>query len=197
MIRTFLVSLVALALMLPAGLQAEQKKAAGTTEKVGSEKTFETLSAKVVGIDKATHTLTLLNDMNQRHKVQVDPAQVKNFDQIKVGDMVVVRQAQSIALTITPHKKGQKPGAGAAMTVETAAPGEKPAIEKDKVIQVSAEITGINRTNNTVDLKGPEGNTFRVGVREPSRLEGLKKGDMVSLTRTKVLAISVQPAPGK
>jgi Cu/Ag efflux protein CusF len=196
MLRTFLLALAALVLILPAGLQAKEKQApASQTEDVAKQ--FETITAKVVKIDKATHTLTLLNDLQQRRSIQVDPNRVKNFDQIKVGDMVVVRQTQSLALTLTKHQKGEKPSAGAAMVTETASPGAKPGMETGKVVQISAEVVGINQANKTVDLKGPEGNTIRLAVRDASRLQNLKKGDMVAATYTKAMAISVEAAPQK
>jgi len=196
MIRSFLLFSAALVLLLPAGLQAKDAKDAGSTTETISQQ-FNTISAKVIGIDKATHTLTLENDMAERRKIQVDPSLVKNFDNIKVGDLVVVREKQSLALTLTKHQRGQKPGVEAAMTAESAKPGSKPAVGTKETLQISAEIVKINRSNLTVNLKGPEGNIVQLRVQDPQRLAGLKKGDMVTATYTKAMAISVEPAPAK
>lgn len=182
-----LLSLLALVLLLPAGLRAE--------ETVSQQ--FNTLSAKVTKIDKATHTLTLVNDRNESHEIQVDPARVKNFDNIKVGDMVVVREEQRIALSLDKNIKGEKPTQGAAMTAETAAPGEKPGIAAEKTETLLAEIVGIDKANMMVSLKGPKGNIVNVLAKDPKKLEGLKAGDKVWATYTKAMAISVEPAPTK
>jgi hypothetical protein len=139
----------------------------------------------------------LLNDRNESREIQVDPAVVKNFNQIKVGDMVVVRESQSIALRLERDARGGKPSAGVAMTAEKAPPGDRPALATEKTVDIRAEIIGIDRANNLVSLKGPEGNVVKVLAKDPSRLEGLKTGDMVLATYTRAMAISVEPAPSR
>lgn len=158
---------------------------------------YDTITAKVVGINKADHSLTLENDLGERRMVRVDPNVVKNFDQIKTGDNVIVRQQQTLALSLIKGEKGQKPSTGAAMEMETAAPGEKPGLEATKVKQISAEILNIDKQNQTVKLKGPKGNMVWLKVNDPSKLENLKKGDLVAATYRESLAISVEPAPKK
>ena len=152
---------------------------------------FNTLSAKVTNIDKSTHTLTLLNDRNETRIIQVDPAIVKNFDNIKVGDDVVVREKQSVAVSF------QKPTEGAGMTMEPAPAGAKPSLDVEGTETIKAEIVGIDKANNLVSLKGPKGNIVRVLAKDPSRLEGLKIGEKIWATYTKSVAISVDPAPAR
>jgi hypothetical protein len=48
-----------------------------------------------------------------------------------------------------------------------------------------------------VTLKGPEGKSVIVQVKDPKKLENVKVGDQVSITYTQALAISVQKAPKK
>lgn len=174
---TFL--MLGVALLLPVRMQAAET----LTQQ------FNTLSAKVTKIDKSTHTLTLLNDRNETRVIQVDPAQVRNFDNIKVGDNVVIRERQSVALSF------EKPSPGAAMTAERAPAGSRPGVSVEGTETIKAEIIGIDKANNLVSLKGPEGNVVRVLAKDPSRLEGLKIGEKVWATYTKAMAISVDPAP--
>ncbi len=191
--RYFNILVLAALLVLPLGLHAGDT----ATKKEASATEYNTWSAKVVGIDSATHTLTLLNDLGERHKIQVDPNQVKNFSQIKEGDLVVLRTSESLALTLAKAKKGEKPSAGAGMAMDKASPGQKPRIGEAKVLEISAEVVHVDQAKQTVKLKGPEGNTVQVKVQDPSRLQGLKKGDLVAATYTESTAISVEPQPAK
>ena len=83
------------------------------------------ISARVVGIDKATRTVTLKGPQGNVVDV-VAGDEVRNFAQIKLGDFVVVRYAEAITLEL--KKSGGKAGD---VTVSTdaarAAPGQRPA----------------------------------------------------------------------
>src|SRR5690348_7133636 len=61
------------------------------------------ISARVVAIDQATRTVTLKSP--QDDAVDVDASdQVRNFDQIKLGDVVTVRYTEAIALELRKTK---------------------------------------------------------------------------------------------
>ena len=193
MIRSFLLFTAALVLIFPVGLQAEE--AAPKEEAV--QKEFNTITSTVTGIDQATHTLTLKNDIGETQEVQVDPNVVKNFSNIKVGDLVVIRQAKRWSLSLSSHKKGEKPQASATLEADKAEPGSKPGIGTAETVQVSAKVLKVDRVHNSVKLKKPDGKIVWVWARHPERLKDMKKGDMVSASYTKVKAISVEPAPKK
>ena len=63
------------------------------------------ISAQVVGIDKATRTVTLKGPEGNVVDV-VAGDEVKNFDQIKLGDFVVVRYAEALTLELRKTKTG-------------------------------------------------------------------------------------------
>ena len=63
------------------------------------------LSAQVVSIDKKTRTISLKGPKGGVMDV-VAGNEVKNFSKIKVGDLVVVRYMQSLALELQPVKTG-------------------------------------------------------------------------------------------
>ena len=191
--------LAALLVLAPLGLQAGEATQA-SPEKEAVATTYDTWSAKVTNIDTATHTLTLLNGLGETQKVQVDPAKVRNFAQIKKGDLVVIRSTQQLALTLTKKQKGQEPSAGAALTMDRAPAGAKPGMETGKAAEISAEVVKVDKKAQTVKLKGPEGNMVELRVQNPAQMENLQKGDMVAATYTQATAISVEPqpaAPGK
>ena len=74
----------------------------------------------------------------------------------------------------------------------TAKPGERPAGVVVNTVTVTTTIENINKKDQTVTLKGPQGNTEVVKVRNPQNLEKVKVGDEVVITYTQALAISVE-----
>ncbi len=180
----------ALAVGNPLSLEAkspQQPEEASATE-------YDTVTAKVLSVNHEKQRLTLENDEGIRSEVVVD-AKAKNFKNIKVGDLVVVRETKSLVLDLSKKEKGQKPEADAASITSTAPVGSKPGLENIETVQISAEVVKVNTANGTVDLKGPQGNVVRLTAKDPARLKEVKKGDMVSATYTLATAISVEPAP--
>src|SRR5262249_17566127 len=83
------------------------------------------VTAKVIAVDAAQRTVTLQSASGKTRTIEVGD-QVRNFDQIKVGDTVHAKYTQALALEL---KKGA--GSMAAPTEEhaitpPAAPGAKP-----------------------------------------------------------------------
>mgnify|MGYP003550976851 FL=1 len=151
------------------------------------------ITAQVVGIDKATRTLTLKGPQGGIVDLAAGD-EVKNFDQIKLGDFVVARYAQ--ALTLELRKTRVK--AGEPTVREGAArakPGEAPSADGAREVTAIAEVIGVDAKTSTVTLKGPRGNVVTLDVRNPEQFKLVKKGDQVEVTYTEALALSVEPAP--
>ncbi len=151
------------------------------------------LSAQVVGIDPATRTLTLKGPKGNVVDL-VAGDEVKNFDQIKVGDRVVARYAEALTLEL---KKTKVAAGGAAVREEAAKakPGERPAVAGARQVTVIADVTAVDPQKSTITLKGPRGNAFTLNVHNPEQFKVVKKGDQVEVTYTEALALSVEPAP--
>jgi ribosomal protein L6P/L9E len=153
------------------------------------------VSAQVVGIDKATRTLTLKGPKGEVMDL-VASDEVKNFDQVKVGDAVVARYAQALTLELRKTHSA----AGAPVLREEAAkakPGERPAVAGARQLSLIAEVVAVDAKASTITLKGPKGNTVKLDVRNPEQFKVVKKGDQVEVTYTEALALSVEPAPKK
>ena len=112
-----------------------------------------------------------------------------------MGDLVKVQYYESLAFEVT--KPGQAGGAGATAGVASAKPGEKPAGIAAGQVTVTATVEAIDAKKNRVTLKGPEGKTQEIKVKDPKNLVNVKVGDQVVLTYTEALAISVEPAKKK
>lgn len=151
------------------------------------------VSAQVVGLDKATRTITLKGPKGEVVDL-VAGEEVKNFDQIKLGDLVVARYAQALTLEL----KKTKVKAGEPTVTEAAArakPGERPAGMVGREVTAIADVIGVDPKKSTITLKGPRGNVVTLDVQNPDQFKVVKKGDQVQVTYTEALALSVEPAP--
>jgi len=149
-----------------------------------------TMTATVQDIDVASRFVTLKDADGKLRTVQVGE-QVKNLPQVKVGDIVVARYVQAVALEL---KKG---GSGVRSVTEkegmaTAKPGEKPAGVAAEQTTVVATVEKVDAKKRLVTVKGPRGNTVDVEVKDPKKLKQVKVGDEVEITYTEALALSVE-----
>jgi hypothetical protein len=151
------------------------------------------ISAQVVAIDKATRTVTLKGPQGKVVDI-VAGDEVKNFDQIKLGDFVVARYLQAMTLELRKTK-----GAAGDVTVREEAarakPGERPAAAGAREVTAIADVIGVDPKKSTITLKGPRGNVVTLDVKNPDQFKVVKKGDQVQVTYTEALALSVEPAP--
>lgn len=166
---------------------------ASQTQGGGMAQETTTVTATVQAIDQKTRMVTLLGPDGNTVTVRAGD-DVKNLDQVKKGDFVTMVLYEAIAYEV--KKKGTaEPGVSEAADVATAPKGARPAGIGASAVTVTATIVSIDRKTNTVKLKGPEGNTVSVKVKDPSRLDGVKVGDLVEITYTQAVAISVDKAP--
>ena len=120
---------------------------------------------------------------------------VRNLPQVKVGDEVTASYYESLAYEV--KKPGTAvPGATVAEEAGRAKPGERPAGAGARVTTIVATIAGIDKAAGTVTLQGPTGRMTTIKARDPRNLERVAVGDLVEITYTEAVAISVDK-PGK
>jgi len=149
------------------------------------------ITASVQAIDKANRTLTIKGPRGRVETVTAGP-EVKNFDQIKVGDNVVLRYVEALSLEL---KKG---GTAAVARTDrevggTAKAGDKPAAGVGHQVHVTADVVAVDAATQTVSLRGPK-QTVDLKVRDPEQFKLVKVGDQVEATYTEAVALSVGPA---
>lgn len=183
------------------GTAAAQQPGAGTGAVISSKpgkfaamSTVE-LSAQVISINKATRTLTLKGERGNVVEI-VAGDEVRNFDQIGVGDSVVARYLEALTLEL----KKTKVAAGEPTVSEElgrAKPGERPAVAGQRTITAITDVVAVDPAASTISLKGPQGNVVTLDVQNPDQFKVVKVGDQVEVTYTEALALSVEPAPAK
>jgi len=184
-----LLGAVALALAFAVPALAQDPKAApgkiGTSEVVMAKATVE-------AVDPAARTVTLKGPRGKTFTVSVDD-KVGNLSSLKVGDEVVAKYYEAIAFEL--KKPGEAvPGKSVKEGVAPAAGGPAGPGVGGRQVTVVATIEAIDLKKGTVTLKGPEGKSVDVTARDPKNLKKVKVGDLVEITYTEALAISVEPA---
>jgi hypothetical protein len=176
------------------GLQLAQtsgtEKAPAATEKAPGRAAGRAVEVKgtVAAVDKDNRTVTLKGPKGRTLTLDVQDPQ--KLDAIKVGDPVVATYMEAVAFQI--KKPGTAtPGTSVQETRVSSKPGETPAGAIGQEVTVTATITAINKTAQTVTIKGPKGNTETIKAKDPKNLDLVKVGDLVEITYARALAVSL------
>ena len=154
------------------------------------------IQGKVKSIDKQNRSVVVVGPQGKEVALALGP-QVRNFDQIKVGDLVTLTYAQAVALELHKSVNGGKLGQPiVAEEAVRAAPGAKPAGAVERTVTLTANVTKVDQKSQMVTLKGPN-RTVELKVKDPAMLQKIKVGDQVDATFTEAMAIEVTAAPAK
>jgi len=182
-IRKHLLSILALVALLAACAKPMPQGESVETEEI---------TARVVAIDRTKRIVTLEEEGGGQVVVEATE-EMRNFDQIQVGDKVVVTYTEAIAWEV---KRGSASDIGVTdkVTANRTAPGARPGASAKAVTVITAAITAIDLQAGTVTLRGPSGKDLKVKPRDPSKLRQVSVGDIVQITYSEALAIAVRPA---
>jgi hypothetical protein len=174
--------------VMAAGEEAKTKAKAEKPGGVVVEAVSKTFTVDAIDGAKRMVTLKSVDGKTQTYKLGPE---VKNFDQIKIGDTVKATYLESVAIFV--RKSNEKPDAAQVQTVQVAPKGAKPGVIATETIEVTAKVEAIDYKKRTVSLKGPEGNvrTFSVD-KSVKKFDNVKVGDEVVLKVTEAMAIAVE-----
>jgi hypothetical protein len=150
-------------------------------------------TAKVVTLDKATRLLTLRSEDGRLCQVRCGP-EVRNFDQIAVGDTLRVRYQAVLQATQLPAGSELRPPQ-AAVAAARAAKGATPAAGVEVAVSVRVRIESIDAARDIVVFAPASGDliTHRIAT-EAGRdfVKKLKVGDLVQLDYGEALAMAIE-----
>jgi hypothetical protein len=155
-------------------------------------------TATVTKVDMANRMVTIQGPKGGSTVIRVTD-QVKNLPQVKIGDMVVIKYYRSAAANIVKLDDDAELGeVEIAAAKATAAAGEMPA----GVIGIKkthrAKVVFVDPYQKFISFHSPNIGLRRVSLKDrpdlQHYLEELKKGDVVEVTYTEAMAISVEPA---
>jgi plastocyanin len=155
------------------------------------------VSATIEAIDVKTRMVVLHASDGAQFALLV-PEEVRNLEQVKVGDRVVTRYRESLGAEL--RKRGDGSGDTEAPSVATtstsAADGAKPSSMSSTQTRQTVRITNVDVKNHIVTFYGSDGLARVLPVRTPQGQEfiaKLKTGDEVELTFTEAVAMTVEP----
>lgn len=176
--------ILAAALAMPLAAQAEEMPARAIAEAVTGVATVEK-------IDANTREVTLKRGDGSTVTI-VAGEEVRNFDQIKVGDIVETEIIEALAIAVEPastkvlERREELSG-------HRAQPGEKPGAKTTRTVEIVAEVKAIDRKARTAVVKGPN-RTVEVNVADDVDLSKVQVGDNVRLVYIESISIQVKPA---
>jgi hypothetical protein len=158
------------------------------------------IQATVEAVDAATRAVTLQGTDGE--VTLIAGPEVRNFDQIKVGD----RLAAKYYVTVTAQRGTDGPGEanGSAMKAQSAASthappaGAPPAGGTARTTTITVRIESVDTAAETVSFIRPDGTHRTVAAQTPEMREFLKTltpGDDVDVTYTEAVAVDMHSMP--
>ncbi len=197
--KSLAVALSAIALLAsPIACAQNQPQGAVMLEKTpggGAAAEAIQLQGKVKSIDKKTRKVIVVGPNGNEVEFTLGN-EARNFDQIKVGDLVTLTYTHALALEL---KKTENNGIRERKDSERAvrsAPGEKPAGGIERTIRVTANVVAINPKAQTVTLRGPK-RTVELAVQDANLFKEIKVGNQVEAIYTEAMALEVTSAKSK
>lgn len=189
--------LAAAALTVPFAVQAQnQPQAVVVVEKApgaGAVSEAVQLQGKIKSVDKKRRSVVIVGPNGNELQMNLSD-EVRNFDQIRVGDLVTLTMMQAVALELRKvANNGVRERIERDNTV-AAKPGEKPGVMVERSVQVVANVVAINPKAQTVTLRGAK-RTLELAVSDPAMLQNVKVGDQVEGVYREAVALTVSAAP--
>jgi hypothetical protein len=173
--------------------QTGTAEVAAAPGKVRASETMK-MTASVLSIDTDSRDVLLMDSQGKLHTITVSD-QVRNFDQLRVGDKVTAEYTEAVSLKLKKRGTAGGPPASAEQAMIRAPMGAKPGGAVGRKVTAIATVTAVDTKKQLVTLRGPLGNEYDLQVLDPNQLKGINKGDEVEVTYTEELAISVQSTP--
>jgi Cu/Ag efflux protein CusF len=149
-----------------------------------------TESFTIEAINSTTRIVTLKDKDGNLEELFCGP-EVQRFDALKVGDKVTFRYHESVVSSLRRPGQDARPAESAGV-VRT--PGTKPGGTVSQQMTATVTIQAIDPKAPAVTIKTDKGQQMSFRVENAKNLEGYKVGDVVEITYTQALAVSVEPA---
>jgi hypothetical protein len=160
------------------------------------EATVTELTATITDIDLEKRMITLKGPEGKTVTTQVGP-NVKNLDQVKVGDEVKLQYYLAVMVSAKrvsdDAKRGEEIIAGG---VATAPAGEMPAVVAGREVIETVEILGSDKFKKAIAFRGADGKFREISMDAPhleGRLDDFKEGEKYEVVYKEAVAVFVEP----
>lgn len=152
-------------------------------------------TATVAAVDSATRAVELRDKAGETTTVYAGP-QVRNFDQIKVGDQVDVTYHAAVAAELTALDQPQSGNEQVTME-HRAEPGQQPYGQLAASVTTTVQIDRVDPEGHTVSFHRDDGYVRTVTLQNEKAREfarKLKPGDVIKVKYSEAIAVAVRPA---
>jgi Cu/Ag efflux protein CusF len=170
---------------------AEPPAAAGSV--IRGVSAVASMSFSVEATDVPNRTITLKGPQGKVSTFKVGE-EVKRFSEIKAGDSIVAKYHVGVAAELRAPTAEEKSSPVQVLQSTSRAPSDVPAsVSLTRAAKVVTTVEAVDRSAQTVTLKGPQGNTVTFKVEDPSSLSDLKAGQTLIATFGERLVVTVEP----
>lgn len=159
-----------------------------TVERGGIVLDAVTVTAKVQSINATDRTVVLQRPDGSLTTYECGP-EVRNFDQLKVGDQITATAAEELAIVLV--KGGVPTATGTSSAIVRAPRGAKPGGKIVDTVAFTAKVMSVNAMTREVTLQMADGPNKTVKVGPNINLANVNPGDDVGVRLTRAFAISV------
>jgi len=187
--------LVAIASMSPVMAQNKPQAIIAVDAGPGMLKALEGVQfqGKFKSVDPKTRKVVIVGPEGRELEAILGD-EVKNFDKIKVGDIVTMTITKVIVSDVKVINNGIKEREET-ISYSRAQAGDKPAGIIEHQVKIVADVTAIDAKKNIVTIKGPY-KTVQVAV-GPDVIKGIKVGNQIEAIITQNIAVQVTAPPAK
>jgi len=152
-----------------------------------------TLQGQITAIDNRTRAVTVTGADGGSLDF-IAGADVRNFNQLKVGDKVTLDYQAAVALDLQPA--GSAPvGVTKSQAGTVPIRGATPGGARSNTIEIVTEVAAVDPVANTIALRGPRGNTQIIAVEREdlrAKLPNVKRGDLLKISYTEAVALGIR-----
>lgn len=186
-------ALALMSLLAFPALQADQESVADKPS-ISTKQTVK-LTAQILAIDHEALQVTLQGPQGNVRTIQLDK-EARRLNEVEVGDTVYAEYVQHLSIEVVAGD-GARPGSGSMSTVKRAPDSEMPGAVTTETTLSMATVEEINLEDSTFKLNWGDGGIKAYSARDPENLKKAAVGDLVLVTYTEALALSVQEVPAQ
>ena len=148
------------------------------------------INAAVAAIDHETRLVTLDLGDGESFTFKASP-EARNLGQVEVGDVVTAEYVENFSIRVVANE-GMEAGFGEVAAMARTDEGQMPGVMATDTQIITATVEEINIEANTFKLKGADGMVEEYVARNPENLKRAAVGDLVVMTMTSGVAITVE-----
>jgi hypothetical protein len=150
---------------------------------------YTDITARVTAVDAANRTVTVVGENGNTTTFKCGP-EVRNYDQIHVGDKLKVRLTELLSAGVADPN--QRSADGSSTLVLLAPKGTMPGAAVAETEQITGTVTGIDTLRHIVSLRFPDGTLQHYAVRPDVDIAAVRYGQKVVIRKTMSTAIWVE-----